>query len=49
LVLRADKHIDDELVEKIAYMCSIDKNKVIPSPSLKSIYEVPLKYQEKNI
>lgn len=49
LVLRADKHIDEELVEKIAHMCSIDKNKVIPSQSLKSIYEVPLKYQERNI
>ncbi|NDK08672.1 CTP synthase [Candidatus Gracilibacteria bacterium] len=49
LVLRADKHIDEELVEKIAHMCSIEKNKVIPSQSLKSIYEVPLKYQERNI
>ncbi|MDD5770254.1 MAG: CTP synthase [Candidatus Gracilibacteria bacterium] len=49
LVLRADKHINEELIEKVSYMCSIDKSKVIPSPTLKSIYEVPLKYQERNI
>jgi len=49
LFLRADKLIDDELVEKIAYMCSMDKNCVIPSETLKSIYEVPLKYNDKGV
>lgn len=49
LVLRADKSINDDLVEKIAYMCSMDKVRVIPSETMKSIYEIPLKYQEKNI
>lgn len=49
LVLRADKKIWDDLVEKIAYMCSMDKQRIIPSETAKSIYEIPLKYQERKI
>ncbi len=49
LFLRADKEINEEIIEKVAYMCSMDKNTVIPSETLKSIYEVPLKYQKRNI
>ncbi len=47
LVLRADMEITDELVEKTAYMCSVDKKNVIPSPTVSSIYEVPLNYNKR--
>lgn len=49
LVLRADMDISKEIIDKVAYMCSMNKNTVIPSPTLKSIYEVPLKYQEMKV
>jgi CTP synthase len=48
LVLRADMKITEELVEKTAYMCSVDKRNVIPSPTVSSIYEVPLNYNERH-
>lgn len=49
LVLRADTHIKESVLEKTAQMCGIDKKYVIPAPTVKSIYEIPLNYTERNL
>lgn len=42
LICRSEKHIDENLKEKIALFCSIKKNHVISAKDSKSIYDVPL-------
>ena len=42
LVCRSTQEISDELIDKIALMCNIDKRAIIPNLTAKSIYEVPL-------
>lgn len=46
IIARADKNISSELLEKISLFCDVDKESVIPAPTAKSIYEVPLKFNE---
>jgi CTP synthase len=47
---RADHHIDEEKLEKIALFCDVDRDAVIPAyTAKKSIYEVPLNLQEYKI
>ncbi|MGQ9482479.1 CTP synthase [Chloroflexus sp.] len=42
ILCRADRPIDDELREKIAFFADVDVRAVIPVPTVDSIYEVPL-------
>lgn len=49
IMARADYHIDDELLEKIGLFCDVERNCVIPCPTVRSIYEVPLKLEEHNL
>ncbi|MDD2515812.1 MAG: CTP synthase [Candidatus Gracilibacteria bacterium] len=49
LVLRADSQIPKELCDKVASFCYISKDCVIPAPTAKTIYEVPLTFQKHNI
>lgn len=46
---RADHPIQKELLKKIALFCDVDEDCVIPAPTVSSIYEVPLKFQEHNL
>jgi CTP synthase len=46
ILMRADHPIARELFKKIALFCDVDEDCVIPAPTVPSIYEVPLKYQE---
>ncbi|TES97040.1 CTP synthase [Patescibacteria group bacterium] len=46
IIARADYEIDQELLEKIALFCDIEKEAVVPSPTLDSIYKVPLNFHE---
>ena len=46
ILARADYPIKKELLKKIALFCDVDENDVIPAPTISSIYEVPLRYQE---
>ena len=46
ILARADYPIKKELLKKIALFCDVDEEHVIPAPTVSSIYEVPLKYQE---
>ncbi|WP_322820565.1 CTP synthase [Chloroflexus sp.] len=42
ILCRADRPIDDEIREKIAFFADVDMRAVIPVPTVDSIYEVPL-------
>jgi CTP synthase len=42
IVCRADLPVDDDLCEKIALFCDVEKEAVIPLTTVETIYEVPL-------
>lgn len=44
IVLRAEHKITDEIKEKIALQCTIEKDAVIAAEDAKSIYEMPLSF-----
>lgn len=49
LVLRADHSLPKSLLEKVAAFCNVEKNCVIQSPDLPSIYEVPVNMHEEGL
>ena len=49
ILARADLPIAKEHLKKIALFCDVDEDCVIPAPTVHSIYEVPLKFQEHNL
>jgi CTP synthase len=46
IIGRADAEISDEVRDKIALFCDVDKEAVIPLPTADTIYEVPLILEE---
>ncbi|NOT06892.1 MAG: CTP synthase [Gemmatimonadales bacterium] len=46
LVCRSDHPLSAEIKRKIALFCNVDFGCVIESPDVKSIYEIPLRFQE---
>jgi CTP synthase len=46
IMLRADELIQNKHILKISKFCDVAKEAVIPSPTVKSIYEVPLIYEK---
>lgn len=42
LVLRSEKHINEEIRAKVALFCNVDKDAVVESIDVPTIYEVPL-------
>ncbi|MBN2518713.1 MAG: CTP synthase (glutamine hydrolyzing) [Candidatus Altiarchaeota archaeon] len=49
IVCRGEKEIPKKLKIKIALFCSVPDDCVISNPNLKSLYEVPLKFEEQNL
>lgn len=49
ILSRADEKIENKHLLKISKFCDVDKEAVIPAPTVKSIYEVPLIYEKYNI
>lgn len=49
LVCRADRDIDDDLKEKMALLCDLDKEAIITAITATSIYEVPLLLQKEGM
>lgn len=49
LVCRSTQTIDDEMADKIALMCNIDKKAIIPNYTASSIYEVPLLLEKEGL
>jgi CTP synthase len=45
LVVRADKSIEKGVLRKLSLMTGVEENCVIPSATVKSIYQVPVNYQ----
>lgn len=43
---RADVKIPKKILKKIAFFCDVEENCVIPSETVSSIYEVPLRYEK---
>ncbi len=46
IMTRADKNISTDILEKISLFCDVEKNCVIPAVTCKSIYEVPLNFNQ---
>lgn len=46
---RADKNIPSEILKKISLFCDVEAEAVIPAVTAKSIYEVPLNFNEYKI
>lgn len=44
LVVRSDFPIEESIINKLSVMCGLDKQDVIPSATVNSIYEVPVNY-----
>jgi len=42
IIARSDEPVPDDLCEKIALFCDVDKNAVVPMTTTKVLYEVPL-------
>ena len=49
LVLRTEKHLGDDILAKVARFCNVDKECVIQSEDLPSIYEVPVNMQNQGL
>jgi CTP synthase len=46
IVARSDAPMRAEHVEKIAMYCDVDASAVIPAPTIKTVYEVPLNFEK---
>ncbi len=49
IVARADLPIPKEILQKISLFCDVDREAVIGASTVKSIYEVPLNFEEQNL
>ncbi|WFG98649.1 CTP synthase [Spiroplasma citri] len=48
VIARTEQTLDDNVLEKIALFCNIEKSNVLVATDVASIYEVPLKMYEQN-
>ena len=49
LILRTEKHLEPDILRKVASFCNVDLDCVIQSDDLPSIYEVPLNMQKQGL
>ena len=49
LVCRTEHHLNEQIKQKIALFCNVEKDAVIESIDAKTIYEVPLLMQKENL
>jgi CTP synthase len=49
LICRTDRHIPQELKDKIAMFCNVDTGNVFTSPDVASIYELPLEFHRQGL
>ena len=49
LVLRTEKHLDANIMRKVAAFCNVDLDCVVQSEDLPSIYEVPVNMQKQGV
>lgn len=48
IVGRGASYIDDKRKQKVAYFCNMEKEEIISNPDCKSIYEIPLVFQQQH-
>jgi CTP synthase len=49
LVLRTERHLNEDLKRKVALFCNVEENAVIESVDVSTIYEVPIKMLEQGL
>lgn len=49
ILARADTHVGKEHIEKIALFCDVPTEAVIPAPTIRSIYDVPVNFEKYHI
>jgi CTP synthase len=49
IIARSDEPIAEELCEKIALFCDVERQAVIPMPTASNLYEVPLLFEAANV
>jgi len=49
LLCRAERNLPEDMKEKIALFCDVDKDSVITAKDVTSVYEVPLVYAEEKV
>ena len=49
LILRTEKHLNDAILKKVASFCNVDRDCVIQSEDMPSIYEVPVAMQQQGL
>jgi CTP synthase len=49
LVLRTERHLNEELKRKVALFCNVEENAVIESVDVSTIYEVPIKMLDQGL
>jgi CTP synthase len=49
LILRTEKHLEQDILKKVANFCNVDLDCVIQSEDLPSIYEVPVNMQKQGL
>ena len=49
LVLRTEHHLSEALLDKVAMFCNVDKDCVVQSEDLPSIYQVPIRMHEQGL
>lgn len=49
LVLRAERHLNEDIKRKVALFCNVAENAVIESVDVSTIYEVPIKMLEQEL
>ena len=45
ILARADAKIPEDLLDKISHFCGVERRAVIPAPTVRSIYDVPVSFQ----
>jgi len=49
IIARSDHEVPDNLCDKIALFCDVDKNAVVPMVTASTLYDVPLKLKEAHV
>ncbi len=49
IVCRSDQPVGEEIISKIALFCDVEPRAVIPMPTVKNIYEIPLLLEERGL
>ncbi|MBN1232173.1 MAG: CTP synthase [Candidatus Coatesbacteria bacterium] len=49
IICRSEKHISDEIKDKISLFCNVQKDCVIEAPNVENIYEVPIIFAEQKL